>query len=34
MYYFKGTACDPASQAFEYKISSQSIATLFEVAEI
>jgi hypothetical protein len=34
MYCFKGAACDPASQAFEYKISSQNIATIFEVREI
>jgi len=31
---FKGTACDPAGQAFEYKISSQNIAIIFKVAKI
>jgi len=31
---FKGTACDPASLAFEYKISRQNIASIFQVAKI
>jgi len=28
---FKGTACDPVSQVFEY---IKNIATIFEIAEI